>query len=156
MLLETYPAVPYLIVVGGGELAELLAVQARVLGWQAEITEDGDQVRRLLTLRSATACLVVLSHDPGLDVPALRTALTQGTPYVGALGSRRTQARRSADLLKEGLTDAQVRLIHGPIGLDLGARTPAETALAICAEVLGALAGRQVRSLRDRPGPVNA
>ena len=141
MLIETCPAVPHLVIVGGGELAELLVAQARVLGWQATVTDSAPDARTLLTTRPA-ACLIVLSHEPDVDVPVLHTALTAGVGYVGALGSRRTQARRAEALTAAGLDATHLARVHGPIGLDLGARTPAETALAVCAEVLVALGGR--------------
>jgi xanthine dehydrogenase accessory factor len=139
VLIEACPAVPHLVIVGGGELAELLTTQAQVLGWQATVAYAAADARTLMADRPAAACLIVLSHEPDLDIPALHTALTAGVAYVGALGSRRTQARRAEALTEAGLTEEQLRRIHGPIGLDIGARTPAETALAICAEVLAAL-----------------
>ncbi|MER5806020.1 XdhC family protein [Streptomyces mirabilis] len=139
VLIEVCPAVPLLVIVGGGELAELLTTQAKVLGWQATVAYAAADARTPMADRPAAACLIVLSHEPDLDIPALHTALTAGVPYVGALGSRRTQARRAEALTEAGLTEEQLRRIHGPIGLDIGARTPAETALAICAEVLAAL-----------------
>jgi xanthine dehydrogenase accessory factor len=144
VLIETCPAVPRLVIVGEGELAGLLDAQARLLGWHATVEPAAEGAVRLLAERPAAACLIVLSHEPDVDVPVLYDALTRGVPYVGALGSRRTQARRAAELAGAGLDDARLGRIHGPIGLDLGARTPAETALALCAEVLAALDGRQV------------
>ncbi|WP_329550022.1 XdhC family protein [Streptomyces sp. NBC_01356] len=80
----------------------------------------------------------------------MHAALTTGIAYVGALGSRRTQARRAQALAEAGLDEAHIGRIHGPIGLDLVARTPAERALAACAEVLAALDGREARVLRDK------
>ncbi|MEU3841129.1 XdhC family protein [Streptomyces sp. NPDC028635] len=142
VLIESCPAVVHLVIVGAGELAELLLAQARLLGWNATATEDPERARALLAARPAAACLIVLSHEPEVDVPVLHTALASGVPYVGALGSRHTQERRAAALLDTGLAKERLSDIHGPIGLDLGARTPAETALAICAEVLAALAGK--------------
>ncbi|MET9038276.1 XdhC family protein [Streptomyces mirabilis] len=139
VLIEACPAVPHLVIVGGGELAELLTTQAQVLGWQATVAYAAADAGTLMADRPAAACLIVLSHEPDLDIPALHTALTAGVAYVGALGSRRTQARRAEALTEVGLTEEQLRRIHGPIGLDIGVRTPAETALAICAEVLAAL-----------------
>ena len=141
VLIETCPAVPHLVVVGGGELAELLVAQAGLLGWQATVTATAKDAWELIAEHPAAACLIMLSHDPDVDVPALRTALTSGVPYVGALGSRHTQTRRAAALLETGLTETELARVHGPIGLDIGARNPAETALAICAEVLSALDG---------------
>jgi xanthine dehydrogenase accessory factor len=77
----------------------------------------------------------VLSHDPKFDEPALRTALRSPAAYVGAIGSRRTQETRRERLKEAGLTSEQIQRLHGPIGLDLGGRQPAETALAILAEM---------------------
>jgi len=140
VLIETCPAVPHLVIAGGGELAELLVAQAGLLGWQATVTSTVQDAAKLLAERPAAACLIMLSHEPDVDVPTLHTALTTGIPYVGALGSRHTQTRRADGLVAAGLTEEHLGRIHGPIGLDLGARTPAETALAVCAEVLAALA----------------
>ena len=74
---------------------------------------------------------------------------------MGALGSRHTQQRRADKLSGLGFDDAAIERVHGPVGLDLGGRTPAETALAICAEILAVRAGRDLPSLRDRGGPIN-
>ncbi|MER6061240.1 XdhC family protein [Streptomyces sp. NPDC001792] len=156
VLIETFPAVPHLVIVGGGELAELLAAQAHVLDWDATVESAAEDAARLLARRPAAACLIVLSHEPDVDVPVLSAALNTAIPYVGALGSRHTQARRAADLAKSGLDEGLLGRIHGPIGLDLGARTPAETALAICAEVLATLDGSEVRVVREGPGPIPA
>ncbi|MEU6143935.1 XdhC family protein [Streptomyces sp. NPDC047081] len=139
VLIETCPAIPHLVIVGGGELAELLVAQAGLLRWQATVTATAEDAGKLLAERPAAACLVMLSHEPDVDVPALHAALSSGIPYVGALGSRHTQERRAAGLAEAGLGEEHVGRIHGPIGLDIGARTPEETAMAICAEVLTAL-----------------
>ncbi|MEU9332716.1 XdhC family protein [Streptomyces sp. NPDC048290] len=154
VLIETCPAVPHLIIAGGGELAALLTAQAGLLDWRATEAHTAREVAELIAARPAAACLIVLSHEPDLDVPALRTALTTGVPYVGALGSRPTQARRTAALVETGVSEELLARVHGPIGLDIGARTPAETALTICAEVLAALHARLTRHARR--GPVRA
>ncbi|KOV67480.1 XdhC family protein [Streptomyces sp. MMG1121] len=155
VLIESFPAVPHLVIAGGGELAELLVAQAHVLDWQATVALAAEDAVTLLAERPAAACLIVLSHEPEVDIPVLHAALTSGIAYVGALGSRRTQARRAQALAQAGLDEAHIGRIHGPIGLDLGARTPAETALAVCAEVLAALDGRAARVLREGSGPIN-
>ncbi|RPF36933.1 XdhC family protein [Streptomyces sp. TLI_185] len=143
-LVETCPAVPHLVIVGGGELAELLVAQAGLLGWQATVTSVARDAGALCAERQAAACLIMLSHEPDVDVPTLHAALTSGIPYVGALGSRHTQERRAAGLVEAGLDEEHLGRIHGPIGLDIGARTPAETAMAICAEVLAVLVAPRV------------
>lgn len=112
------------------------------------------EAEKLLEVRRDAACLAMLSHDPEFDVPTLRTALALGIPYVGALGSRKTTTRRREALLAAGVSEARIATVHGPIGLDLGGKTPAETALAICAEILAVLGGREVRGVRDSDGPL--
>ena len=99
-----------------------------------------DQALLDLNLGRASA-VAVLTHDPKLDDPALRVALPGPSFYVGALGSRKTQAKRRARLLEAGLTEAQLDRLHGPIGLDIGARSPEEIALAIMAEIVAAQPG---------------
>ncbi|QES48244.1 xanthine dehydrogenase [Streptomyces venezuelae] len=156
VLIEAFPSAPYVVICGGGELAEIIARQAGLLDWEAVEVADAAEGRRVLAAHRDAACLVVLTHDPEFDVPVLRFALDQGIPYIGALGSRKTTARRREGLLAEGVTEAGLARVHGPIGLDLGARTPAETAMAICAEILGVLGGRNGRAMRDTEGPINA
>jgi xanthine dehydrogenase accessory factor len=91
--------------------------------------------------------VAVLTHDPKFDDPALMIALRSPAMYVGAIGSKKTQAARRERLRAAGLTEAQVEKLFGPIGLDLGGRSPAETALAIMAEIVavrhGATAARK-------------
>ena len=85
----------------------------------------------------------MLTHDDKFDVPALRAALTSPAQgYVGAIGSRATRQQRNEHLRAAGVTDAQIARIHGPIGLDIGARTPEEIALAILAQVVASRRGR--------------
>jgi xanthine dehydrogenase accessory factor len=78
----------------------------------------------------------VLTHDPKFDVPLLEVALRRPAAYIGAMGSRRTHEDRLARLREAGLTDAELARLRSPIGLDLGARTPEETAVAIAAELI--------------------
>ncbi len=80
----------------------------------------------------------MLTHDPKLDDPALKIALSSAAFYVGALGSKATQAKRRQRLLEEGLTEEHLNRLHGPIGLKIGAGTPEEIALSIMAEVVSA------------------
>lgn len=89
--------------------------------------------------------VVTLTHDEKFDLPSLRAALRSGARYIGALGSRRTHAKRVAALREEGFGDADIARIHAPVGLDLGGRAPAEVALAVLAEVVAVRFGRDPR-----------
>jgi xanthine dehydrogenase accessory factor len=80
----------------------------------------------------------MLTHDPKIDDPALLVALQSPAFYVGALGSQKTQARRRQRLLEAGISAEQLDRLHGPIGLDIGAETPEEIALAVMAEIVAA------------------
>ena len=93
-----------------------------------------DEAFAQIKLDSATY-VCVLSHDPKFDEPALEIALRSAASYVGAIGSRKTQAARRQRLIEAGLTKEQVGKLKGPIGLDLGGSQPGETALAILAEI---------------------
>ncbi|MGW6818071.1 XdhC family protein [Streptomyces sp. NPDC055005] len=154
VLVEAYPSAPRVVIGGTGELAEIIGRQAALLEWEVTVVESAGEAAKVLTDHRDAACLVLLSHEPDFDVPTLRTALALGIPYVGALGSRRTTTRRREGLIAAGVSAAELARVHGPIGLDLGARTPAETALAICAEILGVLGGRDGGGLRDSDGPL--
>ncbi|MFV0258485.1 MAG: XdhC family protein [Acidimicrobiales bacterium] len=98
----------------------------------------------------------VLTHDPKFDVPAVISALRTDVGYLGAMGSRRTTDDRNRRLREEGVTDAELDRIMAPIGLDLGARTPEETAVSICAEIIARRSGRLAPSLRDRVGDIHS
>jgi len=153
---------PRLVIVGGVHIAIALTALARTLGYRTIVVEPrrafGSEARfphadRLIQawpeeafaqigLTRSTA-VVMLTHDPKLDDPALKVALPSPAFYVGALGSRSTQARRRKRLLEAGLTEAQLARLRGPIGLDIGAQTPEEIALAVMAEII-AVRNRQV------------
>jgi xanthine dehydrogenase accessory factor len=143
-----------LVIVGSGDLVAALTAQGALLGWDARSTEAGS-LDELFDWAGATAALIVLSHDPHIDTPALATGLARGVPYVGALGSRATQSRRLERLAAAGVEPAALDRIHRPIGLDLGGRSAPEVALAIAAEVLACHCGRDARPLRDATGPIN-
>jgi xanthine dehydrogenase accessory factor len=118
-------------------------------------TDGLDDLDGLLAWAGATGALIVLSHDPHIDAPALSAGLARQIPYVGALGSRATQSRRVERLLAAGVTQEAIDRIHRPIGLDLGGRRSPEVALAIVAEILACHCGRDGRPLRDRTGPIH-
>jgi xanthine dehydrogenase accessory factor len=154
-VVELFLPTTRMLVVGGGLLAEALRAQAGLLGWQVTCTSDPDEAVAALPGLGPAACVVLLAHDPAIDDPVLRAALDRPTPYIGALGSRRTQAGRAERMGAAGYGNEQLARIHGPVGLAIGARTPPETAVAICAEALAVLTGREPRPLRDSPGPIH-
>src|SRR5262245_13193898 len=97
----------------------------------------------------------VLTHDAKFDVPAIVGALATDVGYLGAMGSRRTHGSRVARLREAGVDDAGLARVHAPIGLDIGARTPEETAISLCAEAIAQRTGRQAAQLRDAEGPIH-
>ncbi len=144
-----------LVVVGDGAIATALAASAALLGWSSAITDDVSvAVERAQQLTESDA-IVVLSHDRETDVPALAAALWSRAGYVGALGSRHTQAARREGLTARGIDDAGFARLHGPAGLDIDAHTPAEIAVSIVAEILANRAGSTGASISRREGPVH-
>jgi xanthine dehydrogenase accessory factor len=100
--------------------------------------------------------ICVLTHDPKFDVPVLKEALKTPAGYIGAMGSRRTHNNRTARLKEEGVTDEELARISSPIGLDIGARTPEETAVAIAGEIVALRTGHSGGRLSERSGPIHA
>jgi xanthine dehydrogenase accessory factor len=162
---------PSLLVVGATDTAEELCRAAKALGWRTAVIDPRPALVTRERLPSpdelsvawpdeleagADTAVVVLTHEERLDVPALTTALASDAFYVGAIGSRRTQEKRRERLLEAGLDEEQLERLAGPAGLDLGAHTPAETAVSILAEVLAVRAGREGGRLVERRGPIHA
>ncbi|TMC56122.1 MAG: xanthine dehydrogenase, partial [Chloroflexota bacterium] len=105
------------------------------------IVEWPDEVLERMDLNPSTS-VAVLTHDPKFDEPTLKVVLSRQVGYVGAIGSRKTGEERNERLKKQGLTDEQISHIHGPIGLNIGATSPEEMALAIMAEIVAARHGK--------------
>lgn len=122
-------------VVGNGQIAEALAANAELLGWHLTTVDSTAG----LHLQSSDS-VVVLSHDLEISGQALMAAIKSDCGYIGALGSRHTQTARAGWLTSHGLTPELMGRIHGPAGINIGSRTPAEIALSILAEIV------QVRS----------
>jgi len=172
---DVYEPPPRLLVIGAVDTAEALCAAAGQLGWRtfvadargkfatAERIPSADEVivgwpeEALERVRpdSATAVLV-LTHDDRFDVPALKGALETDAFYVGALGSRRNQERRRERLLEAGVPEESLDRISGPCGLDIGAVTPAETAVSILAEMLARRANRAGGPLQTASGRIHA
>lgn len=155
LLVELFAPTPRLLIVGLGELSEALDHQGRLLGWDVTASDELDDVLRQLSPLGPGDALVVLSHDAALDVPVITGAWARRLGYIGALGSRRTQQARRDRLIDSGATDGQVDGIFGPVGLDLGARTPAETALSVFAEIVAHRSHRDAAPLRSHQGPIH-
>ena len=117
------------------------------IGWPQEVMEDVE-----LGPRDA---VLVFTHDPKFDEPALLAALASGAGYIGALGSRQTTADRRERLRAAGATDSDLARIHAPCGLDIGSRTAEETAVSVLAEIIAARAQRAAQPLRATSGPIH-
>ncbi len=159
VFLRPYLQPVHLIVIGAVHIAQALAPMATIAGLRvtvldpregfatperfpgaALVREWPDRAMTSLVAGGRTA-VVALTHDPKIDDPALMAALRSETFYIGALGSRKTQAARRERLAEAGFAEAELDRIHGPVGLPIGARTPEEIAVAVLAQVIGALRG---------------
>jgi xanthine dehydrogenase accessory factor len=164
-----------MLIFGAVEFAAALATAGAFLGYRVTVVDarpvfatperfpDADEVvvewphrylARATDLDRRTA-VCVLTHDAKFDVPALAEALRSPAGYVGALGSRRTCAERERRLREAGLGDAELARLRSPIGLDLGASTPQQVALSICAEITALASGGTGLPLRDTFGPLH-
>ncbi len=163
VFIDVFVPPPKLIVVGAVHIAIHLTTFASALGLQTVVVdarsafateERFPHVDRLIEQWPAdllteidideSTCIVVLTHDAKLDDPALLVALNSPALYIGALGSKRTHAKRIVRLQEMGATQQQIARIHAPIGLDLGGRKPEEIAVAIIAEIVMVRNGRKV------------
>ena len=166
---------PRVVVIGAIDTAEELCRAAKSLGWYTVVTDPRPALTTRERLPSPDELLVawpdealeqlapdrdtavvVLTHEERLDVPALTSALEAEAFYVGAIGSRRTQAKRRERLLEAGVAEEQLERLCGPAGLDLGAQTPAEMAVSILGEILAVRAGRSGGRLREGSGRIHS
>ncbi|MBP2366745.1 XdhC family protein [Pseudonocardia parietis] len=153
LLVDVWVPVPSMLVVGEGALGAALHAQAGLLGWSARTVTTLDDARAAVADFTDADVLVLLDHAPAFDA-LLLDGIAHGRGFLGALGSRRTQAARRERLLGAGTTEEQLAGIHGPVGLDLGARTPAETAVSIVAQVIALRAGRAASALAGSTGRI--
>ncbi|HEY8406437.1 MAG TPA: XdhC/CoxI family protein [Gaiellaceae bacterium] len=166
---------PRLFVYGAVDTAESLCAAAKLLGWSTVVADARGRFATPDRVPSADELLVawpeealaqqppdtataifVLTHDDKFDLPMLQAAVRSDAFYIGALGSRRNQERRRELLREAGLTDEELERISGPSGLDIGAESPAETAISMLAEALAVRAGRKGGFLRDSPHRIHA
>jgi xanthine dehydrogenase accessory factor len=158
---QVHNPAPRLIIIGAVHISQALAPMAAVSGYAVTVvdprrafaTEDRfpgvslsgdwpDEAMEILKPDVRTA-VVTLTHDPKLDDPALTAALRSPAFYIGALGSKKTHAARLGRLTRAGFTDDDLARIHGPAGLDIGAKSPAEIAVSVMAQLTAARRNRQ-------------
>ncbi|MHB1924242.1 MAG: XdhC family protein [Acidimicrobiales bacterium] len=180
VFVEAFAPPPLMVIFGAVDFTAALARVAKILGYRVVVCDarpvfatparfpEADEVvvswpdRYLDTIAGQLGprdAVCVLTHDPKFDIPAIVAALRTRVGYLGAMGSRRTHAERTARLLEAGVVESDLVRVMGPIGLDIGARTPEETAISICAEIIALRVGGPgpagVTSLRDSRGPIH-
>ncbi|WP_210480257.1 XdhC family protein [Naasia sp. SYSU D00948] len=174
LFVESALPAPRLLLFGAVEFAAALAAAGRALGYRVtvcdarpafttperfpdahEVVPEWPHLYLAGTPTDDRTVVCVLTHDDRFDLPLLREALSRPLAYIGALGSRRTAERRRSALLDLGLPEEAVARLHSPMGLDLGAATPAETAVSVLAEVLAVRTGGTGIALRETEGPIH-
>ncbi len=160
IFLNVYVPPPRLIIVGAVHIAQSLAPMAAMLEFDVTVVDPrgawattqrfpgvkviqdwADEAFQAMGLDVSTA-VVTLTHDPKLDDPALESALKSDVFYIGALGSRRTHAKRKERLAEVGITEEMFARVHGPVGLNIGAKSPAEIAVSILGQIIEVRARR--------------
>jgi xanthine dehydrogenase accessory factor len=151
------------MIFGAAEAAEHLCAYGKQLGWHTTVVDaraalvtperipSADEIVKawpdqVLDRIDERTVVVTLSHEERLDIPAIAAALQRGARYIGAVGAKRTAERRRERLTEQGFSDAEIDRIHGPAGLDLGGRAPAQVALAIAAEIVAETSKPKVAS----------
>jgi xanthine dehydrogenase accessory factor len=177
VFVESWAPPPQMWIFGAVDFTAALAKVAKVLGYRVTVCDAraifatrrrfpmADEVRvtwpgPMFDERGASLsgrdAVCILTHDPKFDVPAVVGALATKVGYIGVMGSRTTHAKRMQRLAEVGVVDAgDIARLMSPIGLDIGARTPEETAISICAEIIARRTGRVTPSLRDSSGPIH-
>jgi xanthine dehydrogenase accessory factor len=165
---EPHGRAPHMVIVGAIHIAIPLHRMAKLMGYHVTVVDARakfataerfpeadeiilkwpDEALAGITLDRSTY-VVILTHDPKFDLPALRSVVGTDVRYIGAIGSRKTNQNRFDELRSEGFSDEQLARVHGPIGLDLGGRGAEETALAIMAEVTAVRYGRTGATLKE-------
>ncbi len=176
IFIESFAPPPRMIIFGAVDFTAALGRVAKLLGYHVTVCDArpvfattarfpmadvvaNDWPDRFLTMiadpLTTRDAICVLTHDTKFDVPAITGALATDVGYLGAMGSRRTHASRLERLREVGVTEEQLARLRSPIGLDLGARTPEETAVSICAEIIGLRTGRDGSPLSTVAGPIH-
>jgi xanthine dehydrogenase accessory factor len=176
IFIESFAPPPRMVIFGAVDFTAALARVAKVLGYRVTVCDArpvfvtrarfpmADELvvawpdKHLAEIGPSLGprdAVCVLTHDPKFDVPAIVGALATQVGYLGAMGSRRTSDERDVRLRAAGVDDDGLARVMAPIGLDIGARTPEETAVAICAEIIALRTGRRAPSLRHALGPIH-
>ena len=176
IFVESFSPPPRLVIFGAVDFTAALVRAAKLLGYRVIVCDArpvfatrarfpfadevvNDWPDRYLNAHGGDLgpndAVCVLTHDPKFDVPAITAAVKTRVGYLGAMGSRRTTETRNERLKEAGLTATDLVRVMGPIGIDIGARTPEETAIAIVAEIIALRTGKAVASLRDGGGPIH-
>ncbi|WP_184830230.1 XdhC family protein [Jiangella mangrovi] len=174
VFVQSFAPPPRMLVFGAIDFAAALVRVGRFLGYHVTVCDarpvfatprrfpDADEVvvkwphdYLAATQVDSRTVICVLTHDPKFDVPLLAEAVRTPAAYIGVMGSRRTHDDRLARLRAEGVSEADLARLASPLGLDIGARTPEETAVSIAAEIIAARWGGSGRRLRDTSGPIH-
>jgi xanthine dehydrogenase accessory factor len=174
VFVRSFQPPPRMLVFGAIDFAAAVSRIGKFLGYHVTVCDargvfatpkrfpDADEVvvdwpHRYLarTAVDSRTVMCVLTHDPKFDVPLLAAALRTDAAYIGAMGSRRTHDERLKRLREEGLSEEELARISGPIGLDIGARTPEETAVSVAAEIIERRWGGSGRRLAETEGPIH-
>ena len=176
VFIDVYSPPPRMIILGAVDFTRALVKVAKVLGYRVTVCDarpvfatkkrfpEADEViakwpdKYLATVADQLGpldAICVLTHDHKFDVPAIVSAIGTHVGYLGAMGSRKTHAERVVRLIEAGVDPTRIHAIMAPIGINIGARTPEETAISICAEIIALREHLKVNSLRDDPGPIH-
>lgn len=175
VFVDVFSPPPLMVIIGAVHVAQAVVAVARPLGFRIVVVD----ARQTLATRerfpdvddlivawpdvayeqlpiTKSSSIVILTHDPKFDEPAILGALQTDAGYIGAVGSRKTNVDRRERLLEAGATEAQIDRVHGPIGLDIGGGSPEEMAISILAEIVAVRNGRSGGSLRSSRGSIRS
>jgi xanthine dehydrogenase accessory factor len=177
VFVDTFPSPRRMVIFGAASFTAALTGQAKLLGYHVTVCDarpvfasksrfpladevvvawPGAYLQEVGATLGPRDAICVLNHDPKFDLPAIVGALATNVGYIGVMGSRRTQEDRRRRLREAGVDEAGLARLRGPIGLDIGASTSAETAVSICAEIIASRSSRTGRPLASHAGPIHA
>ena len=176
VFVESWAPPPQMLIFGAVDFTAALAKVAKILGYRVIVCDAREIFATKRRFPMADEVLVtwpgpvfeerggglgprdavcILTHDPKFDVPAIEGALGTRVGYIGVMGSRKTHTKRLERLAEVGIAGEELGRVLAPIGLDIGARSPEETAVSICAEIIARRTGRHAPSLRDGSGAIH-